>query len=54
MISDTTTFFLVFAAVFLGLGAYLWKLDRDAKRLEFRIAVLEQKAHDATAKNDEQ
>lgn len=55
MISDNTTFFLAFAAVFLGFAALLWKLHRDAKRLEFRIQVLEQETgsgpSDATPKN---
>ncbi len=55
MMTDQTTFFLAFAAVFLGFAALLWKLDRDAKRLAFRIQVLEQEAGvsagDATPKN---
>jgi len=55
MINDNTTFFLAFAAVFLALGAFLWRLHQDAKRLEFRIQVLEEETHegtgDATPKN---
>jgi hypothetical protein len=55
MISDATTFFLVFATVFLSLAAYLWKLDTAAKRLEFRISLLEeQNAADATTKKVEE
>ena len=42
---DRTTFFLAFLAVFGGLAAYLWHLDRSARRLETRLAALE-----ATAK----
>jgi CcmD family protein len=41
MISDATTFFLSFLAVFAGLAAYLWHLDRAARRLEARLATLE-------------
>ena len=41
MVSDATTFFLSFLAVFAGLGAYLWHLDRKARRLEARLATLE-------------
>jgi CcmD family protein len=43
---DRTTFFLAFLAVFGGLAAYLWHLDRAARRLEARLASLES----ATAK----
>jgi CcmD family protein len=39
--NDATTFFLAFLAVFGGLAAYLWHLDRQARRLEARLAVLE-------------
>ena len=46
MPSDQLTFFLSFLAVFAGLGAYLWHLDRAARRLERRLATLES----ATAK----
>ena len=46
MVSDATTFFLSFLAVFGGLAAYLWHLDRAARRLEARLATLES----ATAK----
>lgn len=45
---DRTTFFLAFLAVFGGLAAYLWHLDRTARRLEARVAALE--AERATAK----
>ena len=44
--NDATTFFLAFLAVFGGLAAYLWHLDRAARRLEHRLATLES----ATAK----
>lgn len=46
MLSDAATFFLSFLAVFGGLAAYLWHLDRSARRLEERFATLES----ATAK----
>lgn len=46
MVADETTFFLSFLAVFAGLAAYLWHLDRTARRLEARLATLES----ATAK----
>jgi CcmD family protein len=46
MISDAATFFLSFLAIFAGLAAYLWHLDRAARRLEARLATLES----ATAK----
>lgn len=39
--NDATTFLLGFLAVFGGLAAYLWHLDRSAKRLEQRLAALE-------------
>ena len=39
--NDATTFFLAFLAVFGGLAAYLWHLDRAARRLEQRLATLE-------------
>ena len=45
MASDALTFFLSFLAVFGGLAAYLWHLDRTARRLEARLVTLE-----ATAK----
>jgi CcmD family protein len=45
VVSDQLTFFLSFLAVFAGLAAYLWHLDRAARRLEARLATLE-----ATAK----
>lgn len=38
---DELTFFLSFLAVFGGLAAYLWHLDRTARRLEGRVATLE-------------
>ena len=38
---DRTTFFLAFLAVFGGLAAYLWHLDRAARRLEARLAAFE-------------
>jgi CcmD family protein len=41
MVSDQLTFFLSFLAVFAGLAAYLWHLDRAARRLEARLATLE-------------
>lgn len=41
MVADSTTFFLSFLAVFAGLAAYLWHLDRSARRLEARLATLE-------------
>ena len=41
MASDALTFFLSFLAVFAGLAAYLWHLDRSARRLEARLATLE-------------
>jgi len=41
MPADETTFFLSFLAVFAGLAAYLWHLDRTARRLEARLATLE-------------
>ena len=41
MLSDPATFFLSFLAIFGGLGAYLWHLDRAARRLEARLATLE-------------
>lgn len=41
MLSDAATFFLSFLAIFGGLGAYLWHLDRTARRLEARLATLE-------------
>lgn len=44
--NDATTFFLAFLAVFAGLAAYLWHLDRAARRLEARLVTLES----ATAK----
>lgn len=55
MISDSTTFFLAFAAVFGSLAALQWKMHHDAKRLEFRIAILEDaRFNDATAKKDDE
>lgn len=51
MASDAMTFFLSFLAVFGGLAAYLWHLDRSARRLEARLATLEASAAGAaTAK----
>jgi CcmD family protein len=41
MPSDHLTFFLSFLAVFGGLAAYLWHLDRQARRLERRLETLE-------------
>lgn len=41
MPSDALTFFLSFLAVFGGLAAYLWRLDRQARRLERRVETLE-------------
>ena len=41
MASDALTFFLSFLAVFGGLAAYLWHLDRQARRLERRLETLE-------------
>lgn len=41
MVSDATTFFLAFLAVFGGLGAYLVWLQRRAKQLGDRLAALE-------------
>ena len=41
MPSDALTFFLSFLAVFGGLAAYLWHLDRQARRLERRLETLE-------------
>ncbi|MEK6975481.1 MAG: CcmD family protein [Candidatus Thermoplasmatota archaeon] len=38
---DATTFFLAFAAVFLGIAALLWHLERRAKALELRLATVE-------------
>jgi CcmD family protein len=54
MPADATTFLLAFLAVFGGLAAYLWHLDRAARRLEARLATLEAatakpKAGDAAA-----
>jgi CcmD family protein len=46
MTSDALTFFLSFLAVFGGLAAYLWHLDRQARLLERRLETLES----ATAK----
>lgn len=38
---DMTSFLAGFAAVFLGLAAYLWHLERRAGRLERRLQALE-------------
>jgi CcmD family protein len=38
---DATTFFLAFAAVFLGIALLLLHLERRAKALEARLATLE-------------
>ena len=38
---DTTTFLLCFLAVFGGIAAVLWHLERRAKALEARVATLE-------------
>lgn len=37
MISDSTTFFLSFLAVFGGLAAYLWHLNRLVDGLQQRL-----------------
>ncbi len=37
MPSDATTFFLSFAAFFVGLAAYLWHLETKVTRLERRL-----------------
>ena len=37
MVSDATTFFLSFAAVFGGLGWYLLRLDLQVRDLERRL-----------------
>lgn len=44
MINDTTTFFLAFLALFGGIAWYLLRLDRDARALEQRLALLEARA----------
>ena len=49
--NDATTFLLSFLAIFGGLAAYLWHLDRAARRLEERLAALE--AATAKAKGPE-
>lgn len=41
MPSDAVTFFLSFAAVFLGLAAYVWHLERMTHRLAQRVEALE-------------
>lgn len=41
MASDTTTFFLAFTAVFLGIAVLLWRLERQARHLEDRVEALE-------------
>ncbi len=41
MISDATTFFLAFAALFIALGIYLWLLDGRTRMLEDRVAGME-------------
>lgn len=51
MISDTLTFFLAFAALFAGIGAYLWILDGRARILEDRVAALELDANAANPKS---
>lgn len=49
--NDATTFFLAFAAVFLGIAGYLAHLEHRAKLLERRLATLEATARTAaTAK----
>lgn len=35
--NDATTFFLSFLTVFLGLGWYLWHLERKVTALEARL-----------------
>lgn len=39
--NDATTFFLAFAAVFVGIAAFLAHLEHRAKVLERRLATLE-------------
>lgn len=51
MPADATTFLLAFLAVFGGLGLYLWRLDRAARRLERRVAALEGPAGTAKPKD---
>lgn len=41
MVSDATTFFLSFAAVFAGFGLYVWRLERLTASLAGRVAALE-------------
>lgn len=48
--NDATTFFLAFAAVFLGIAAVLAHLELRAKALERRLATLEAAATATTAK----
>ena len=38
---DATTFLLAFLAVFGGIAALLWHLERRAQRLEARLLALE-------------
>jgi len=53
MPADTTTFYLAFTTVFGGLAVYLWWIDRQARRLEERLAVLEARERNAAnGKND--
>lgn len=41
MAFDTTTFFLAFTAVFLGIAVLLWRMERQARHLEDRVEALE-------------
>ncbi|MFO1532479.1 MAG: hypothetical protein ABR562_02080 [Thermoplasmatota archaeon] len=41
MTADATTAFLAFAALFAGLGLYLYRLHSTARRIEARLASLE-------------
>ncbi len=41
MISDATTFFLSFAAIFVAIGIYLWVLDGRTRILEDRVVGME-------------
>lgn len=47
--NDATTFFLAFTAVFAGIAALLWHLERRATFLEARLATLEAAAGAAAA-----
>lgn len=41
MPADATTFYLAFSALFLGLGLFLFRLERMLRRIEERLAVVE-------------